>query len=82
MFTTNHPGVSPPYSEVEDADCNHTWNLMKHYTLHEDGNTWECDSSITTVTPTDGRIPLNMTSSSHTACHIVDYGTIFTSMPM
>lgn len=72
-------GGSAPFSSVDDPDCNKTWKLSKKYKLNELGNTWECDSSITNSTPTDGRVPLNTTVEKHTTCQIVGYGIIFTS---
>ncbi|MDE1463002.1 hypothetical protein [Spartinivicinus poritis] len=59
--------------------CNKTSRLKKNYQLDRRGNTWECDASISTSTPTDGRYPLHITRQTHFSCQIVDYGVIFTS---
>lgn len=59
--------------------CNNASQLKKDYQLNRLGNTWECNASIVTSTPTDGRYPLHMTQETNFACHIVDYGLIFSS---
>ncbi|WP_018691880.1 hypothetical protein [Algicola sagamiensis] len=59
--------------------CNKTSRIKKNYQLDRRGNTWECDGSVSTSTPTDGRYPLHITTQTHFSCQLVDYGVIFTS---
>ncbi|RDH43051.1 hypothetical protein [Zooshikella ganghwensis] len=67
------------YTKGLTSGCNNSSRLKKDYQLERNGSKWECDASVVTSTPTDGRYPLHTTTETNFGCQIVDYGHIFSS---